>query len=338
VRNALDWSKYIDEALEMWGGQAQVLLGQHHWPVWGKGRVQAYLRQQRDLYKYCHDQTLRLLNHGLNPAEIAERIGAPKSLDAAWHTRGYYGHMRHNAKATYQRYLGWYDGNPANLDPLPPVETGRKMVEYMGGAAAILARARADFEKGELRFVAQALSHLVFAEPGNQEARTLLADTYEQLGYLAESSTWRNAYLFGAHELRNGMPQVPPRTPVSGDNVRALGTGQFFDFLAVRVNGEKADGRHIVLNWQFTDTGESFVLNLENCALTHRARKPAPDAHATLTLSRATLDGISARKTTFPDAIKANDIKITGDAGKLAELLSLLDEFQRMFELVEPRK
>ena len=208
VRDALAWSKYLGEALAMWGGKAEAMCGQHHWPVWGKERIDTMIRQQRDLYKFAHDQTIRLMNHGLTATEIAETIKLPASLEGAWHGRGYYGHIRHNVKAIYQKYLGWYDANPVHLDPLPPVEAGKKYVEYMGGAAAILDRARKDFAKGEFRFVAEALSHLVFADPDNQAARALLADTFEQLGYAAESATWRNAYLFGAQELRQGMPKT----------------------------------------------------------------------------------------------------------------------------------
>jgi alkyl sulfatase BDS1-like metallo-beta-lactamase superfamily hydrolase len=214
VRDALAWSKYLNEALKMWGGKAEAMCGQHHWPVWGRDRIDTMIRQQRDLYKFAHDQTVRLMNHGLTAAEIAETIRLPKSLESAWHARGYYGHIRHNVKAIYQKYLGWYDANPVNLDPLPPVQAGMKYVEYMGGSEAILAHARKDFAKGEFRFVAQALSHLVFAEPDNSAARAMLADTFEQLGYAAESSTWRNAYLFGAQELRQGMPKAPPRPPI----------------------------------------------------------------------------------------------------------------------------
>jgi alkyl sulfatase BDS1-like metallo-beta-lactamase superfamily hydrolase len=337
VRDAFAWAGYLNEAVQIWGAEAEVLVGQHHWPVWGNERVVTHLKQQRDLYKYVHDQTVRLMNHGLTAAEIAERIDTPKSLQGAWHTRGYYGHARHNSKAIYQRYLGWYDANPASLDPLPPVETGRKMVEYMGGAAAVLARARADFEKGELRFVAQALSHVVFAEPANREARELLADAFEQLGYMTESATWRNAYLFGAQELRIGMPQVSPRTPVSPDTLKALRTSQLFDYLAVRLNGAKADGKRIVLNWRFTDTGEDIVLNLENCALTHSSGRQDAAADATLTLTRRTLDKIIQRATTFAEAAQAGDVKIAGDGSKLAELMGLMDDFRRMFEIVEPR-
>jgi alkyl sulfatase BDS1-like metallo-beta-lactamase superfamily hydrolase len=337
VRDALAWSKYLGEALQMWGGKAEAMCGQHHWPVWGKERIDSMIRQQRDLYKFAHDQTVRLMNHGLTASEIAETIKLPASLEGAWHARGYYGHIRHNVKAIYQKYLGWYDANPVNLDPLPPVEAGKKYVEYMGGADAILARAARDFANGEFRFVAQAVSHLVFAEPDNQSARALLADTFEQLGYSAESATWRNAYLFGAQELRLGMPKAPPRPPMPRETLAALRTGQLWDVLGVRLNGPKAEGKHIVLNWNFTDTRETFVLTLENCALTYIAGAQAAAADATFTLSRGTLDEVIAKQTSFPEAVASGKIKFTGNATRLAELMALMDEFPRMFEIVEPK-
>jgi alkyl sulfatase BDS1-like metallo-beta-lactamase superfamily hydrolase len=338
VRDALAWSKYLGEALQLWGGKADAMCGQHHWPVWGAERVDGMIRQQRDLYKFAHDQTLRLLNHGLTATEIAETIRLPRSLDGAWHARGYYGHIRHNVKAIYQKYLGWYDANPANLDPLPPVEAGKKFVEYMGGADAILSRARADFDKGEFRFIAQALSHLVFAEPDNTAARALLADTFEQLGYLTESSTWRNAYLFGAQELRQGMPNAPPRPSMPRETLAALRTGQLWDMLGVRLNGPKAEGKTIVLNWVFTDTGERFALTLENCALTYAEGVQASNADASFTLPRSLLDEVIAKKATFPEAMAAGKITFTGNPMKLGELMALMDEFPRMFEIVEPKR
>ncbi|MGY3483762.1 alkyl sulfatase BDS1-like metallo-beta-lactamase superfamily hydrolase [Bradyrhizobium sp. USDA 4011] len=338
VRDALAWSKYLGEALQMWGGKAEAMCGQHHWPVWGRERIDTMIRQQRDLYKYAHDQTIRLMNHGLNAAEIAETIRLPSSLEGAWHGRGYYGHIRHNVKAIYQKYLGWYDANPVNLDSLPPVEAGRKYVEYMGGADAILKRAAADFAKGEFRFVAQAVSHLVFAEPDNQAARALLADTLEQLGYAAESSTWRNAYLFGAQELRQGMPKTPPRSPMPRETLAALRTEQLWDVLGVRLNGPKAEGKRIVLNWNFTDTGESFILNLENSALTYVKGAQASDAHASFTLARSVLDEVIAKLTTFPEVVGAGKIKASGEPLRLGELMMLMDEFPRMFEIVEPKR
>jgi alkyl sulfatase BDS1-like metallo-beta-lactamase superfamily hydrolase len=338
VRDALAWSKYLGEALQMWGGKAEAMCGQHHWPVWGKERIDTMIREQRDLYKFAHDQTIRLMNHGLTATEIAETIRLPKSLDGAWHGRGYYGHIRHNVKAIYQKYLGWYDANPVNLDPLPPVESGKKYVEYMGGADALLARARKDFAKGEFRFVAQAVSHLVFADPDNQAARALLADTFEQLGYAAESSTWRNAYLFGAQELRQGMPKASPRSATPRETLAALRTEQLWDVLGVRLNGPKAEGKRIVLNWNFTDTNETFVLNLENSALTYIPGAQAPAADATFTLARGVLDEVIAKVTTFPDAVGAGKVQVTGNPLRLGELMMLMDEFPRMFEIVEPKR
>jgi len=317
VRSSLDWSKYIQEALDLWGDEAEALCGQHHWPAWGRECVVSHLEAQRDLYRYAHDQTVRLMNHGLKPAEIAEQIGTPKSLDGAWATRGYYGHIRHNAKAIYQHYLGWYDANPANLDPLPPVETGRKMVEF--------------------RFVAQALSHLVFAEPGNAAARSLLADTFEQLGYLAESATWRNAYLFGALELRVGMPKVPSRSAIGPHILRALPTDQLFDYLAVRLNGPKAEVFRTTQNWIFSDTGERFCIIVSNAAMSTSPRRLADKPDATVTLKRTDLDAVISEKTTFDAAIGVGTIQISGDPSKVTALFSLLDTFERMFEIVEPR-
>src|SRR6202049_4508845 len=338
VRDALAWSKYLGEALQMWGGKAEAMCGQHHWPVWGRERIDTMIRQQRDLYKFAHDQTIRLMNHGLTAAEIAEVIKLTASLAGAWHGRGYYGHIRHNVKAVYQKYLGWYDANPVNLDPLPPVDAGKKYVEYMGGTEAILARAVKDFAKGEFRFVAQAVSHLVFADPDNQAARAMLADTFEQLGYASESSTWRNAYLFGAQELRQGMPKVPPRAPMPRETLPALRTEQLWDVLGVRLNGPKADGKRIVLNWSFTDTNETFILNLENCALTYVAGAQATDAHASFTLARSTLDEVIAKLTTFPEAVGAGKIQFSGEPLRLGELMMLMGEFPRMFEIVGPKR
>jgi alkyl sulfatase BDS1-like metallo-beta-lactamase superfamily hydrolase len=338
VRDALAWSKYLGEALQMWGGKADAMCGQHHWPVWGFERIDTMIRQQRDLYKFAHDQTIRLMNHGLTATEIAETIKLPASLDGAWHARGYYGHIRHNVKAIYQKYLGWYDANPVHLDPLPPVDAGRKYVEYMGGAAALLERAAKDFAKGEFRFVAQAVGHLVFAEPDNQAARALLADTFEQLGYAAESSTWRNAYLFGAQELRQGMPKAPPRPAMPRETLAALRTEQLWDVLGVRLNGPKAEGKHIVLNWSFTDTNENFVLTLENCALTYVAGEQAATADASFVLARGTLDEVIAKLTSFPEAVASGKVKVSGNPMRLAELMALMDEFPRMFEIVEPKR
>ncbi|MBN9001667.1 MAG: MBL fold metallo-hydrolase, partial [Rhizobiales bacterium] len=336
VRDSRAWSRYIDVALMTFGDRAEALIGQHHWPVWGTDAIKGYLSKQRDLYKYVHDQTLRLINHGHTPNEIAEMLTLPDSLAHQWYARGYYGTVRHNAKAVYQKYLGWYDGNPAHLDPLPPSEAARKYVDYCGGFDAALAKARADFAKGEYRWVAEIANRLVFADPAHQEARNLAADVYEQLGYLSEAATWRNSYLFAAHELRNGVPSMTARGGVAPDALAALPLDTFFDLLAVRLNGPKAIGKTAVLNWVFTDTGEIFVLNLENCALTHRFGQRAEHADATLTLTRATLNAIMLTQTTFPEAVGAKKIAIDGNPAKLLELLGLFDTFSPSFAIVEP--
>ena len=337
VRNAQAWSGYLNEALQLWGNEANILVGQHHWPVWSNARVRTHLTQQRDLYKFAHDQTVRLLNHGLVASEIAEAIQLPASLEGAWHTRGYYGHIRHNVKAIYQRTLGWYDANPAHLDPLPPVALGIKLVSYMGGAAAVLAKAQTDFDAGEFRIVAEVLNHLVFAEPNNEDARLLLADTYEQLGYASESAAWRNSYLFGAQELRQGMPKVPSRSAISPDTVRALRTEQLFDYLGIRLNGPKAEGKIIVLNFTFADSEDRFVLRLQNSALTH-VMGFSDIADASLHLDRITFDDLVLQRLSMSDAINAGRIKVDGKAARFDELMSLMDSFERMFEIVTPRR
>ena len=334
VRDPLAWSKYLNEALEMFG-EAEALVGQHHWPTWGRDKVRGYLAKQRDLYKYVHDQTLRLMNHGFTAPEIAEQITLPPALAQEWQNRDYYGSVKHNIKAIYQRYLGWYDANPANLDGLPPVEAARKYVAYMGGPAAIIERAKKDFQAGEFRWVAEVLNRLVFAEPDNMEARELAASAYDQLGYLSEASTWRNAYLFGAYELRNGPPEIR-RQAFAPDIASALSVGMFFDSLAVRLNGPKADGKKIVVNWTFTDTKERYALNLENSALTYVEGRNAAGADAGLTLERATLTKIMQQALKFPEAIGAGLVKIEGNPAKLLELFGLLDEFNLRFNIVEP--
>ena len=334
VRDPLAWSKYINEALEMFG-DVEVLVGQHHWPTWGRDKIRTYLAKQRDLYKYVHDQTLRLMNHGLTAPEIAEEITLPPALAQEWQNRDYYGSVRHNIKAIYQRYLGWYDANPAHLDGLPPVEAARKYVEYMGGSAAIVERAKKDYAAGEFRWVAEVMNRVVFAEPDNAEARELNAAAFDQLGYLAEASTWRNAYLFGAHELRNGPADIR-RAAFAPDIASALTVGMFFDSLGVRLNGPKAHGKKIVVNWTFTDTGERYLLNLENSALTYVAGRKAAVADAGLTLERSTLTKVMQQAMKFPEAIGAGLVKIDGNPTKLLELFGLFDEFDLRFNIVEP--
>src|SRR5882724_11255564 len=337
VRDGNLWSRYISEAMESFGDKSDVIIAQHHWPVAGQARVGALMKKQRDMYKFINDQSLRLLNLGYTPGEIAETLHMPASLEQEWSARGYYGTLRHNAKAVYQKYLGWYDANPADLNPLPPVENARKTIEYMGGADAVIARAQGDFAKGEYRWVASAMNQVVFADPANRAARELGADALEQLGFQAEAATWRNAYLVGAMELRNGVPKILGNNTANADTLKALNNEMFFDFLGVRLNAAKAEGKTMVINWSFTDSNQRIALNLDNSALTYVAGKQAPNADATVTLARGTLDAVTLQRTTFPDAVKAGLVKIDGDPRKLDELMSMLDTFKVMFEVVEPK-
>lgn len=338
VRNSLNWSHYINEALDLWGHDAEILLGQHHWPIWGNERLQLFLTQQRDFYKFLHDQTLRLANHGYKPAEISEQLKLPASLDNLWHLRGYYGHLKHNVKAIYQYYFGWYDANPATLDQLPPIEQGQKIVEYMGGMDALIAKARLDFEAGAFRFVAQVMSHAVFAEPTNTAARQLLADSFEQMGYAAECGTWRNAYLVGAYELRHELPKPPSRTPVNPSVIAAMATNQILDLMAVRLDGERAANKKWVIEWAFKDTNEIFWLNLDNAALTYtsRARTVVPDLR--LKLDRSVMNRIILGETTYPVEIANGIVTAEGRIEILYDLLDMQDNFPRMFEISEPKR
>ncbi|MFQ5974396.1 MAG: alkyl/aryl-sulfatase [Alphaproteobacteria bacterium] len=336
VRDPRMWSHYLSQARAMFGDQTDVLIGQHHWPTWGRDKIRDFLAKQRDLYKFVHDQTVRLMNLGYRPVEIAEVLDLPPELAAEWSVRGYYGTISHNSKAVYQRYLGWYDGNPSNLDPLPPREAARKTVDYMGGAATVISRARQDFPRGDYRWVAQIMNQVVFADPDNREARELGADALEQLGYQAESATWRNAYLYGAQELRRGVLQLPPRPMLSPDLLNAVRTETLFDFLAVRLNPERVDGRRFRVNWRITDSAETLTLNLENSALTQIMGTLAPEADATVTTTRATVVALCLRRTTVAKAIAGGDLTIDGDDAVVATLFDLLDDFTLQFDIVTP--
>jgi len=336
VRDAVSWSRYIDEARLKFGDRADVMIAQHHWPTWGTDQVDEMMRKQRDLYKFIHDQSVRMLNEGYKPGQIAETLKLPDSQQATWSSHGYYGTLRHNARAIYQKYLGWYDANPAHLDPLPESEEAKKQIEYMGGADAVIERARKDFAAGQYRWVASVMNQVVFADPSNKAARELAADALEQMGYQSEGGTWRGAYLMGAQELRNGVPKLPSLNTLNDDTLRALSTGLFMDYLGVRLNADKAAGKHIVLNWDFTDTKEKYVLNLENSALTYSEGRAEPKADASFVLTRATLNEVILGKTTFPEVIKAGKAKVQGDPRKLGELMGMLDTFPSSFPIVEP--
>lgn len=337
ARDPRIWAKYIGDAIAMYGPKTMILIGQHHWPTWGNSKIIDYLEAQRDLYKHIHDQTLRYMNRGWRPAEIAEVIDLPPGLAERWSVRGYYGSVSHNVKAVYQRYLSWYDGNPCNLHPLPPAPAARKFVEYMGGAAAVIEKARADFAKGEFRWVAQVMKEVVYAEPNNKEARALCADALEQMGYQAESATWRNAFLYGAQELRHGVFQMPVRPGMGADTLAGLTSDVFFDLMAIRLDATKAAGQSLVVNWRFTDRNETLALTLKHSTLTHRMGEVAANADVSVTTTRATMDQIVMRKLTISDALASGALKLEGEIPKLGALFSMMDPpAGMMFDILTP--
>jgi len=336
IRDPLAWSKYLNEAIDMWGDKADVMFSMHHWPVWGRKELVEHLELQRDMYRYINDETLRLANHGYTMTEIAEQIQLPKAIASRFSNRGYYGSLNHDVKATYVLYLGWYIGNPATLHVLPPVEASKRYVEMMGGTDALLAKARQYYARGDYRWVAEVVNHAVFADPDNQAARDLQADALEQMGYQAESGPWRNFYLTGAKELRDGVAKLPAPNTSSPDTVRAMSLDLFFDYLAMKLDGPRADGKRIVLNLDFPDVKEKYVLEMVNGVLNHTPGRQAKDADASLVLSRETLNRIVLKETTMKDAITSGDVKISGAEGKLDELLSYLDNFDFWFNIVTP--
>ncbi|MGA5588713.1 alkyl/aryl-sulfatase [Pseudomonas siliginis] len=335
VRDAKAWSQYLDDSLARYGDKADVLFAQHNWPTWGGERIRTLLADQRDMYAFINDRTLHLLNQGLTPLEIAEAIKKlPGSLDQKWYTRGYYGSLSFNTRAVYQRYMGFYDGNPANLNPLPPVDAAKRSVEAMGGAASVLEKMRSAMASADYRWAAQLGNQLLFADPDNADARNAQAETLEQLGYQSENATWRNMYLTGAMELRNGVPPQSANT-VSVDMVRAMSPEMFFDYLAVRLDSDKAVAHDLTLNWTFDDVQRDFTLTLRNGVLTHRAGLN-PAADASVSLSRDTLEKISLKQLDFPTAMQKGLVKLQGNGQKFGLLMGSLDTFGPQFNIVTP--
>ncbi|MFT4049204.1 MAG: alkyl sulfatase dimerization domain-containing protein [Solirubrobacterales bacterium] len=335
IRDPLAWSKYLEQTLELWGDKVEVMFGMHHWPAWGHDRIHELLNMGRDGYRFINDETLRLANHGYTADEIAEQIEFTEEMSTHWAMRGYYGTLSHNVKATYVNYLGWFDGNPATLHPLPPTEASARYVDFMGGAEATLAKAREAFEGGEYRWVAEVVNHVVFADPDNQEARNLQADTLEQLGYQSEAGPWRNFYLTGAQELRDGVQQLPTPNAASPDSVRAMDTTLFFDFLGVRLNGTAAGDRRATIALALPDLGEEWTLMLRHGTLSHRSGLSG-DADVTVTIDRADLNEVILGVKTLDELIGSGTARLDGDAAVLGDFVKLLDEFEFWFDIVTP--
>ena len=336
IRDPLAWSKYINDVIGRWGVKANIIIAQHHWPTWGNENVVKLMKSQRDMYRYINDQTLRMANQGLTRDEIAANFKLPSGLEKSWASRGYYGSVSHDVKATYVFYLGWFNGNPATLNELPPVDAAKKYVDYMGGTDAIMQKAKTDYAQGNYRWVAQVTNNIVFADPSNKEARNLEADALEQMGYQAESGPWRNFYLTGAQELRNGVVKGATPNTASPDTVKAMSPEMFFDYLAVHINGEKAANAQAVFNVDLGADGGKYKLELENGVLNHSADTQASNADASITLNRATLNKIILKEESLKQAEEKGDVQISGNHAKLDEFLGYLDSFDFWFNMVTP--
>jgi alkyl sulfatase BDS1-like metallo-beta-lactamase superfamily hydrolase len=338
VRNGSDWARWLDEAIDLFGSEFELVFGGHHWPRWGREEGVAYLASQRDLYKYIHDQTLHLANLGLTPLEIAERLKLPDALAEEWFNRGYYGTVSHNSKATYQLYLGFFDGNPANLNPHPPVSAGRRYVELAGGADALLAHARDAYDRGDYRWVAEVVKHLVFAEPKNKEARWLEADALEQLGYQSESGPWRNFYLTGAQELRGVDPDLGDviTTTTSPDILAGMSSDMFFDYLAISLDGEEASDVDMTIELEFTDRNERWLLEISKGVLRYHADRHVEDPTIALRIDRSDFVGVLSGQAKLPKLLRQDRATLDGGLIALARFGSLFERFSPDFEIVEP--
>ncbi|MFE3636116.1 alkyl/aryl-sulfatase [Streptomyces cellostaticus] len=335
VRDPRVWARYLGEALDLFAASVDVAFASHHWPVWGGEQVVRFLSEQRDLYAYLHDQTLRMLNQGLTALEIAERMEMPPALERAWHTHGYYGSVSHNAKAVYQRYLGWFDGNPAHLWEHEPVAAAQRYVRFMGGADAVLRQARQSFADGDFRWVVQVVDHVVFADPDHAEARALQADALEQLGYGSENGTWRNFFLTGAHELRHGTVGTPTGS-AGPDLLAALTLDQLFDALAIRVDGPRAWDTAVTVRWDLTDA-EPVTQRLRNGVLTcTRARTADTEPDVTVALAETDLRDVLLGLVGPAELVRREGVRVTGDIGALTTLLSRLSEPDDDFAIVTP--
>jgi len=338
VRDAHVWSQYLTDAINLFAGESDVAFASHHWPTWGTDKITEWLSLQRDTYGYLHDQTLRLLNQGYVGIEIAEMMQMPPALEQQWYNHGYYGSVSHDVKAICQRYMGWFDGNPAHLWEHPPVEEGKRHVEAMGGANQVLQKARRAYGDGDYRWVVQLLNYLIFADPHNEKAKMLQASAFEQLGYGSENGTWRNFYLSGAYELRNGNFGTPTKGN-SPTMLAALSVDQLFDSVAFLVNGPKAWDLVMVNDWTITDENQTYRTELRNGVLIHYVLPPdfsGPAPDATFALTRPELIAVLTGGKDIADAVKSGEVKVSGNPAKIAQLKSVLDKPNPGFNIVTP--
>ncbi len=337
TRDPLGWSKYINEALHRFGDKAEVMFAVHNWPRWGHEDIVRTLEKQRDMYGYLNDQTLHLANNGVTINQIHERLKVPPELANEWFNRGYHGSVSHNVRAVVNKYLGYYDSNPATLNPLAPEDSAKKYVEFMGGADHLLQMAKASFDKGEYRWVVEVVNKLVFADPSNQAARNLQADALEQLGYQAENAGWRNSYLVAAQELRNGVPRNLPSLRVSNpDALAAMDTGLLFDYLGVRMNAQKAEGEDFSINLVLPDKNEQYLLELKNSHLNNIKGVQSENAGQTVTIDRADLNRLMLKEVSPVRLVFEGKLKSSGNPLLLAKLFGMLDDFDFWFDIVTP--
>ncbi len=335
VRDALKWSQAIDYVLANYGDEADYVFASHHWPTWGPEKVKKFLRGQRDVYRYVHDQTLRRANSGLTMTEAAEDISEPKIQKDRFDTRGYYGTLNHNSKAVYQHYFGWWGGVLADYNKRPAEETAGRYVEAMGGRDAVLAKGEAAFNEGDYRWSAELFNHAVFADPSDAEARQWLAASYEQLGFQAESGAWRSYYLGGASELRNGVPNTGEPRLGNADFLKAVPTLSLFDAFATRFNPDKLTRDPFVIQFNFPDTGETITLHVGPSILMPRLTEE-DGAVAVATLDRANLDRLVLQEVAPPALIAAGDLKLEGDVTALGAFFGALDQPEFWFNTQEP--
>ncbi|MBX3260542.1 MAG: MBL fold metallo-hydrolase [Labilithrix sp.] len=331
TRDAAKWPAYLNEVLKRWGKEAETEIGMHHWPTWGNADVVEHIKAQRDVYKFIHDQTLHLANQGYTLNELADRVKLPEGLENSWAVHGYYGSKSHNVRAVYNYYLGYFDGNPAHLDPLSPEEVGRRYVHVMGGPEAVLAAGRQAFAAGDYRWGAELMNHLVFAMPNNAEAKNLQADILEQLGYQAENGTWRNFYLTGAQELRSGVAKGGAPVAASPDVIANMSLDMVFAYMGIELDPDRAAGKKLVINFNFPDTKQKYALYLERSVLNAWPDYQDEKADTTVTLDRSTLNRLLTKAAKTPDAIREGKVQLAGDADKLEQLIGSLDDLGKSF-------
>jgi alkyl sulfatase BDS1-like metallo-beta-lactamase superfamily hydrolase len=338
VRDALEWSKKISEALYLFGQEAEVMFASHSWPRWGNDRIQEVMRVQRDTYGHLHNEVLHQANQGVTINQIHNVYKLPASLQQQWAARSYHGSEEHNSRAVINRYLGYWDANPATLIPLSPSDSAPLYVEMMGGADRIMAKGKELYEKGEYLSATEILNKLIYAEPHNQPAKDLLADSYEQIGYQKESPSVRNSFLAAAFELRNGFPSGVTAQPVNPDTVRAMSTDLLLDFLGIRLDSSKAQGMQFTINLSTPDNGEQFIIEMSNSTLTNIKGFQSPDPDLAITIHRSDLELIMSGLVTFPELVQQGKVTLEGDAGIFDQLQSVLVQFSPDFEILPGTK